>query len=82
MLFGMPVEQLWGSRKFLLYYRITSYNVCYTKLLRIYIAERDIGPAFDGDMVEVVLFADQRGKNLTGQIHEFGWRGIDFRNFG
>ena len=34
----------------------------------IYITERDIGIAFDGDKVEVVLFANQRGKNLTGQI--------------
>jgi ribonuclease R len=34
----------------------------------IYIAERNIGTAFDGDVVEVVLFAKQKGKNLEGQI--------------
>lgn len=34
----------------------------------IYIAEKNVGPAFDGDKVEVVLFAKQKGKNLTGQI--------------
>jgi ribonuclease R len=34
----------------------------------IFIAERNVGPAFDGDKVEVVLFAKQKGKNLEGQI--------------
>jgi ribonuclease R len=34
----------------------------------IFVAERNIGPAFDGDKVEVVLFAKQKGKNLEGQI--------------
>jgi ribonuclease R len=34
----------------------------------IYIAERNVGTAFDGDVVEVVLFAKQKGKNLEGQI--------------
>ncbi|GBD86267.1 ribonuclease R [bacterium BMS3Abin03] len=34
----------------------------------IYISERNIGTAFNGDKVEVVLFAKQKGKNLEGQI--------------
>ena len=34
----------------------------------IFVAERNVGPAFDGDKVEVVLFAKQKGKNLEGQI--------------
>ena len=34
----------------------------------IFVSERNIGPAFDGDKVEVVLFAKQKGKNLEGQI--------------
>ena len=34
----------------------------------IYIAERNVCTAFDGDVVEVVLFAKQKGKNLEGQI--------------
>ena len=34
----------------------------------IYVTERDIGPAFDGDIVEIVLFANQKGKNLSGQV--------------
>ncbi len=38
------------------------------KLGDIFIAERNVGPAFDGDKVEVVLFAKQKGKNLEGQI--------------
>jgi ribonuclease R len=38
------------------------------KLGDIYIAGRNIGPAFDGDKVEVVLFAKQKGKSLAGQI--------------
>ncbi len=38
------------------------------KLGDIYVAERNINSAFDGDTVEVVLFAKQKGKNLEGQI--------------
>jgi len=34
----------------------------------IFISQRNIGPAFDGDTVEVVLFAKSKGKNLEGQI--------------
>jgi len=34
----------------------------------IFVAERNVCPAFDGDKVEVVLFAKQKGKNLEGQI--------------
>lgn len=34
----------------------------------IFIAARNIGTAFDGDKVEVTLFAKQKGKNLEGQI--------------
>ncbi|MCH9029812.1 MAG: RNB domain-containing ribonuclease, partial [Bacteroidetes bacterium] len=38
------------------------------KLGDIFISERNIGPSFDGDTVEVVLFAKSKGKNLEGQI--------------
>lgn len=38
------------------------------KIDDIFIAARNIGTAFDGDKVEVVLFAKQKGKNLEGQI--------------
>ena len=34
----------------------------------IFIAARNLGTAFNGDLVEVVLFAKQRGKNLEGQV--------------
>jgi ribonuclease R len=34
----------------------------------IFIAARNLGTAFNGDTVEVLLFADQKGKNLEGQI--------------
>lgn len=34
----------------------------------IFIAARNIGTAFDGDIVQVELFAKQKGKNLEGQI--------------
>lgn len=34
----------------------------------IFIAARNIGTAFDGDIVEVELFAKQKGKNIEGQI--------------
>lgn len=34
----------------------------------IFIAARNIGTAFDGDLVEVELFAKQKGKNIEGQI--------------
>jgi ribonuclease R len=38
------------------------------KIGDIFIAERNTGTAFDGDKVEIVLFAKQKGKNLAGQI--------------
>ncbi|MEJ2194017.1 MAG: ribonuclease R, partial [Ignavibacteriaceae bacterium] len=38
------------------------------KLDDIFISARNIGTAFDGDIVEVVLFAKQKGKNIEGQI--------------
>lgn len=38
------------------------------KMNDIFIAERNMGTAFDGDTVEVSLFAKQKGKNLEGQI--------------
>lgn len=34
----------------------------------VFIASRNLGSAFDGDIVEVELFAKQKGKNLEGQI--------------
>jgi ribonuclease R len=34
----------------------------------VFIAARNLGAAFDGDIVEVELFAKQKGKNLEGQI--------------
>ncbi len=34
----------------------------------IFIASRNLGVAFQGDTVEVVLFANQKGKNIEGQI--------------
>lgn len=34
----------------------------------IFVAARNISTAFDGDKVEVTLFAKQKGKNLDGQI--------------
>ena len=34
----------------------------------VFIASRNIGAAFDGDIVEVELFAKQKGKNIEGQI--------------
>jgi ribonuclease R len=38
------------------------------KISDVFIAARNLGPAFDGDIVEVELFAKQKGKNLEGQI--------------
>lgn len=38
------------------------------QLSDIFIAARNLGTAFDGDKVEVVLFAKQKGRNLEGQI--------------
>ena len=38
------------------------------KLEDVFIAERNISTAFDGDTVEVVLFAKQKRKRLEGQI--------------
>ncbi len=34
----------------------------------IFISGRNIGAAFNGDKVEVILFAKQKGKNIEGQI--------------
>ena len=34
----------------------------------IFIASRNLGPAFDGDTVEITLFAQQKRKNLEGQV--------------
>ncbi len=34
----------------------------------IFIASRNLGTAFDGDTVEAVLFAKQKGRNIEGQI--------------
>ena len=34
----------------------------------IFIASRNLGPAFDGDTVEISLFAQQKRKNLEGQV--------------
>jgi ribonuclease R len=34
----------------------------------IFVAARNIGAAFHGDVVEVALFAKQKGKNLEGQV--------------
>jgi ribonuclease R len=38
------------------------------KIGDIFIAARNLGVAFSGDEVEVALFAQQKGKNLEGQI--------------
>ena len=38
------------------------------KLGDVFISARNVGAAFDGDTVEVVLFAKHKGKNLEGQI--------------
>lgn len=38
------------------------------KLGDVFISARNISAAFDGDTVEVVLFAKHKGKNLEGQI--------------
>lgn len=38
------------------------------KMSDIFIAARNLGTAFYGDKVEVVLFAKQKGRNLEGQI--------------
>jgi len=35
----------------------------------VFVAARNIGAAFDGDIVEVELFAKQKGKNIEGLIH-------------
>jgi len=43
-------------------------RVANKKIDDIFIAERYTGTAFDGDKVEVILFAKQKGKNLAGQI--------------
>jgi ribonuclease R len=39
-----------------------------SKIKDIFIATRNLNTAFNGDTVEVVLFANQKGKNLEGQI--------------
>ncbi|QQS36742.1 MAG: ribonuclease R [Ignavibacteriales bacterium] len=40
------------------------------KLADIFIAARNLGTAFSGDVVNVALFAKQKGKNTEGQIIE------------
>lgn len=39
-----------------------------SKIRDIFIATRNLNTAFNGDTVEVILFANQKGKNLEGQI--------------
>jgi ribonuclease R len=39
-----------------------------SKMGDIFIAERNLGTAFHGDLVEVSLFAKQKGRNIEGQI--------------
>jgi ribonuclease R len=39
-----------------------------SQLSDIFISARNLGTAFGGDIVEVVLFAKQKGKNIEGQI--------------
>ena len=39
-----------------------------SKIKDIFIASRNLSTAFNGDMVEVMLFANQKGKNIEGQI--------------
>jgi ribonuclease R len=34
----------------------------------IFVSSRNLGAAFNGDLVEVTLFAKQKGKNIEGQI--------------
>ncbi len=39
-----------------------------TKMRDIFVAARNLSTAFNGDTVEVTLFANQKGKNLEGQV--------------
>ncbi len=39
-----------------------------SKMGDVFIASRNLGTAFHGDIVEVALFAKQKGKNIEGQI--------------
>ncbi len=39
-----------------------------SKMKDVFIAERNLATAFDGDIVEISLFAKRRGKNIEGQI--------------
>jgi ribonuclease R len=39
-----------------------------SKMRDIFVAARNLGTAFNGDTVEVILFANQKGKNLEGQV--------------
>ena len=39
-----------------------------SKMRDVFVAARNLGTSFNGDTVEVVLFANQKGKNLEGQI--------------
>lgn len=43
-------------------------NVNDSKMNDIFIASRNLGTAFNGDIVEVALFAKQKGKNIEGQV--------------
>jgi ribonuclease R len=39
-----------------------------SKMRDIFVAARNLSTAFNGDTVEVLLFANQKGKNLEGQV--------------
>ena len=41
-----------------------------SKIGDIFIAARNLGTAFNGDLVEVGLYAKQEGKNLEGQVEK------------
>ncbi|HMN48206.1 MAG TPA: ribonuclease R [Ignavibacteriaceae bacterium] len=43
-------------------------NISDDKTGDVFVASRNLGNAFDGDIVEVELFAKQKGKNIEGQI--------------
>lgn len=43
-------------------------NVSDSSVNDIFIAARNLGTAFNGDVVEAALFAKQKGKNIEGQI--------------
>jgi len=43
-------------------------NINNEKTSDVFIAARNLGTAFDGDIVEVKLFAQQKGKNIEGEV--------------